>query len=115
MLGFLIISAFVGWVLQITVAAFMEILHNSLLGFLFFFLQVPANLVLSEENAVQKEEGEEGGKGQGQQSSAHLEDISATLRVLDAWERDKRGCGTRKKMRADQQGQRETESPHAGF
>lgn len=82
MLGFLIISAFVGWVFQITVAAFMEILHNSLLGF--FFLRVPANFVLSEENAVQKEEGEEGGKGQGQQSSAHLEDISATLRVLDA-------------------------------
>lgn len=81
MLGFLIISAFVGWVLQITVAAFMEIQHISLLG---GFLRMPANLVLSEENAVQKEEGEEGGKGQGQQSSAHLEDISATLRVLDA-------------------------------
>lgn len=28
--------------------------------------------------------GEEGGKWQGQQNSAHLEDISATLRVLDA-------------------------------
>lgn len=33
---------------------------------------------------LSRKKGEEGGKRQGQQNSAHLEDISATLRVLDA-------------------------------
>lgn len=56
---------------------------------------------------------EEEGKGQGQPRSAHLEDMSATLRVLDGCNRDERGSGKSKKMRQDRRGgEREREPTH---
>lgn len=69
-------------------AAHVEVQHYSL-GFL--KKKKITNLVLAEGGHCVCQRGEDENKWQ---SLAHLEDISATLRALDAREMGKRCCGT---------------------